>query len=474
MAVLGQAVSMTLQIGTTVILARLLSPTDYGLQSMVVTMTAFVSLFKDAGLNLATVQRESMTGQQLSTLFWINAGLGAFLAAIVAASAPFLAAFYKEPRLLWLTVASASVFLLNGLSAQHRALLDRAMRFSTSVKIDILSGIVGAAIAIVMAAHGFAYWSLICQTISLPIVGTIAVWMAIPWMPGRPHWTPELRAMVRFGGTITLNTFVVYIGYNTEKVLLGRYWGAEQLGIYGRAYQLATLPVQQLFSAVYVVAFSTLARMHGDSERVQRAYLKSQTIIGCLLIPIVVVSMLFAKDIVLVLLGPNWIEAADVLRLLAPMVLVLTLVNPFSWLLQSSVAWVERSLKMAFLIAPVVILGVLAGIRRGPEGVALGYSAAMVLLFIPIVAWAIHGTGITIRRYWTSVKPPLISGLVGGSAGWVAQSWMTGGWNLFVKLSVEVVVFAGVYLAILLFTMKQKDFFVDLIGHLQRRTEVRA
>ncbi len=333
-AVLGQGVGMALQIGTTVVLARLLSPADYGLQAMVITLTAFVSLFKDAGLNFATVQCETLTNQQISTLFWINAALGAFLTIVVAAAAPFLAAFYKEPRLLWLTVASASIFLFTSLAAQHRALLDRAMRFSTSVKIDMLCGTVGAAVAIIMAARGFGYWALICQNISLPIVGMIAVWIAMPWMPGRPRWSPELLGMLRFGGTLTLNIFVVYIGYNAEKVLLGRYWGAAPLGIYGRAYQLATLPVQQLFSAVYVVAFSALAKVQGEAERLNKAYLKSQTIMVALTIPIVVSSALFAKEIVQILLGPKWIDATVVFRLLAPTVLVLALVNPFSWLLQ--------------------------------------------------------------------------------------------------------------------------------------------
>src|SRR5215471_11845166 len=148
--VLGQGVGMALQIGTTLVLARLLSPTDYGLQSMVLTLTAFFALFKDAGLSVASVQRETLTREHISTLFWINLALGAFLTTVVAAAGPLLAAFYKEPRLLWITIASASIFLFNSLSIQHKALLDRAMRFSTGVKIDILTATIGSVIAISM------------------------------------------------------------------------------------------------------------------------------------------------------------------------------------------------------------------------------------------------------------------------------------------------------------------------------------
>jgi O-antigen/teichoic acid export membrane protein len=458
---LGQGVSMALQIGTTVVLARLLSPSDYGLQAMVVTLTAFFSLFKDAGLSVATVQRETLTHEQVSSVFWINLGLGAGLTIIVAAMGPILVAFYKEPRLLWLTVASATVFLFNSLSMQHKALLDRAMRFTTNVKIDILCCTTGSVIAIAMAALGFGYWSLICQTISLPIVGTVATWIAMPWMPGKPRWTPELRSMMRFGGTVTLNSFVVYVAYNTEKVLLGRFWGAAPLGIYSRAYQLATLPVQQLIGAVHVVAFSVLSRMQGEAHRLQRAYLKSQSVIVSLTIPVVFSSALFANEIVLLLLGPKWMGVATVLRMLAPTVLVFALINPFSWLMRAT-GRVERSLHIALLIAPVLILGILAGLRHGPSGVALGYSAAMVLLFVPIVAWAKYGTGITAGAYWDSVKRPLTSGAIGGGAGWLVQVFFHSALAPAPLLALELTVSFAVYGGLLLFIMGQKAFYIDL------------
>jgi PST family polysaccharide transporter len=466
--VLGQGMGMALQIGTTVVLARLLSPTDYGLQSMVLTLTAFFSLFKDAGLSVATIQRETLTHEQISTLFWINLALGAFLTIIVAASSPFLAAFYKDPRLLWLTVASASIFLFNSLSVQHKALLDRAMRFSTSVKIDILSATIGSAIAIVMAALGCGYWSLICQNISLPIVGTAATWIAMPWVPGRPRWTAELRSMVRFGSTVTLNSVIVYVAYNTEKILLGRFWGAAPLGIYTRAYQLATLPVQQLTGAVHVVAFSVLSRMQSEAQRLQRAYLKSLTLIVSLTIPVVISTALFSDEIVLIMLGRKWMGVAAVLRLLSPTVLFFALINPFSWFLRAT-GRVGRSLKIAFLICPVVILGILAGLDRGPVGVAVGYSTAMVLLFVPVVAWAIYRTGITIGDYWGAIKSPLISGFLGGVTGLVVKVALHNALPPLAMLIFGLALSFAVYAVVLLFVMGQKEMFADLLSHLFQR-----
>jgi PST family polysaccharide transporter len=469
-AVLGQAFSIALQIGTTVVLARLLSPADYGLQAMVITLTGFFSLFKDAGLSVATVQRETLTHEQISTLFWINLGLGTFLTIAVAATGPFLVAFYKEPRLLWLTIASSSIFLFNSLSVQHKALLDRSMRFGTGVKIDILTATIGSVVAVGMAALGCGYWSLICQNITLPIVGTAATWIAMPWLPGRPRWTTELRSMARFGGTVTLNSFVVYVAYNTEKILLGRFWGAAPLGIYSRAYQLANLPVQQLISSVHGVAFSALSRIQGEAQRLQRAYLKSQTIIVSLTIPVIIACAFFAREIVLAMLGQKWIAAAPVLRFLAPTILIFALVNPFSWLLQAT-GRVQRSLNIAFLICPVVILGILAGLRHGPSGVALGYSAAMLLLFVPIVAWATHGTGITAASYWDSVKRPLIAGMIGGGMAWLLSFLFGAALAPIPLLAVELTTSFVVYVVCLFLVMGQKEFYVDLVRNVMGRRQ---
>jgi O-antigen/teichoic acid export membrane protein len=468
--VLGQGVNLALQITTTFVLARLLSPSDYGLQAMVVTWTGFFSLFKDAGLSVATVQRETLTHEQISTLFWINLVIGALLTLVVAATGPFLVLFYKDPRLLWLTVASATMFLFNSLGVQHRALMDRAMRFTTSVKIDMLCGVCGAAIAIGMAAMGFGYWSLICQNISFPIIGAAAVWVVMPWRPGKPRWTAELRPMVHFGGTVTLNSFVVFLGYNAEKVLLGRFWGASALGLYSRAYQLANLPVQQLTQSVGGVAFPMLSRMQGDPERLRRSFLKIHSLVVSMTIPVVISCALFADEIVGALLGPKWNGTAIILRLLAPTVLVFAVVNPLSWVLRATNR-VARSLKIALVIAPVVVLGDLAGLRHGPPGVAVGYSTAMVLLAVPLVVWAKHGTGITGRDYWESIRPSLAAGGSAGVAGWLFKLAFHNALTPLPTLVFGLAVSLAVYVGLLLFVMGQKSVYADLLSHIFQRNQ---
>ena len=461
----GQAFGSVLQIGTTIVLARLLSPADYGLQSMVLSLTNFFGLFKDAGLSAAAVQRENLTHGQASTLFWINLCVGGALTVVTAALGPALAVFYKEPRLLWVTVASSSVFLFNSIGFQHHALLDRSMRFGTSVKIGLIASSVGTAVAIVMAVLGFRYWALIAQNICLPMVDAAAVWIAVPWLPGRPQRASGIRSMLRFGGTVSLNSIVVYFAYNTEKILLGRFWGAAALGLYGRAYQLANLPVQQLLAAVGTVAFPVLSRMQGDVQRLRRSYLKFHSVVVAMTIPVVISCVLFADEIVRILLGPKWRGVALVLRLLAPTVLAFGVINPLSWFLRAT-GQVGRSLKIALLIAPVVILGIVVGLRYGPPGVAIGYSSAMLLLSVPLVAWAKHRTVISTIDYFDCIKRPMTAGALGGAAGWLFKIVLGNALTPIGSLTIGLTISFAVYITVLLFVMGLKDMYVDLVRQL--------
>jgi len=467
-AVLAQGLTFVLQTGSTIVLARLLSPEDFGLLGMVVAMTGFLTLFRDAGLGLASVQREILTREQASTLFWINAAVGAALTLLAVAMAPLLVVFYKDPRLLAVTIASAAAFLFSGLAVQHRALLNRAMRFATMAKIDVLALAGGASIAVSMAALGCGYWALVGMAVGIPVITAAAVWIAMPWLPGRPARATGVRSMLHVGGAVTLNSLVVYLAYNTEKILLGRFWGAEALGLYGRAYQLATLPVQQLNASMSNVAYPALSRAQGDAERVRRAFLEGYSVVVSMTIPVTIGCAVFAEEIVRVMLGAKWVGAAEVLRLLAPAVLGFALVNPFGWFLQAT-GRVRRSLNMAFLIAAVVILGILAGLRHGPTGVALGYSTAMVLLVVPCVAWAIHGTGMTAGDYWDALKRPLVSGAMAGAAGLHFKFTCEAVLVPIPLLILGLTLMAGVYVLALLVVMGQKNRYADLMRQVLQR-----
>lgn len=458
----AQAANFSLRMGSLVILSRLLEPKDFGLVGMVTALIGVLNLFRDFGLSAATVQCLTVTEEQVSTLFWVNLAVGGILSVVAMAAAPAISAFYHEPRLIAVTAVLATAFLFNAAGVQHSARLQRQMRFTTSATIDFVALVVSVSVGIGMALEGFGYWSLVGMTLISPVVSTSGMWLATRWIPGMPHRNVGIRSMLRFGGTVTLNSLIVYFAYNLEKVLLGRYWGAEVLGVYGRAYQLISIPTENLNSAAGEVAFAALSRVQHDPIRFKSYFLKGYSLVLTLTLPITVVCALFADDLILVVLGPKWRDAVDVFRLLAPTILIFAMINPLSWLL-FSLGLVGRSLKVALVLAPVVISGYLIGLPYGPKGVALAYSSIMALWVIPHIAWCVHGTVITLADIGRVLSRPLLAGLVAGAAAFALPFLYGHGWAPLLRLAVGGSVFVSVYLGLLLYAMGQRTFYLELL-----------
>jgi PST family polysaccharide transporter len=188
-------------------------------------------------------------------------------------------------------------------------------------------------------------------------------------------------------------------------------------------------------------------------------------------VPITIACALFADDIVLIVLGPKWTEAVAIFRLLAPTILIFAMINPLSWLL-FSLGMVGRSLKVALVLAPLVIAAYVIGLPYGPKGVALGYSTMMTLWVIPHLAWCVHGTVISVRDALSAAGRPLLSGLVAAAFAAGLQP-VIGGWGPFPKLVVESSVLLGAYLGMLLFVMGQKTLYLNLLRELRTRSPIK-
>jgi len=463
----AQAADFILRLFSLMVLARLLSPKDFGLVAMVTAFTGVLVLFRDFGLSVAAVQRSNVTEEQISTLFWINVGVGASLAVLTAAIAPFIAAFYHEPRLVGVASALALSFLLNALGIQHGALLQRQMRFTALAIISIISLIVSTAVGVGGALAGYGYWALVAMTLAQPLLITIGVWWASGWLPGRPHRRVGIRSMMHFGGVVTLNGLVVYVATNFEKILLGRFWGADALGLYGRAYQLSNIPTSNLNSAVGEVAFSALSRLQHDPARLKSYFLKGYSLVLAMTMPLTVACTLFADDMILVFLGPQWASAGVIFRLLAPTILVFAIANPLSWLV-TSLGLVRRSLAMGLVIAPVMIASYVIGLPYGPKGVAFAYSAVMVLWIIPVIAWSVHRTVISVWDVLRVASRPLLSSVVGGAAALAVRAVYAQSLSPLPRLIVETVVLLTAFGAMLLFATGQQSFYLDLFRMLIR------
>jgi O-antigen/teichoic acid export membrane protein len=319
-----------------------------------------------------------------------------------------------------------------------------------------------------MAVAGFGYWALVAMTIGQTVLNSVGTWLTESWIPGAPGPLVEIRSMLRFGGAVSLNTVLAYLAYNTDKILIGRFWGADTLGIYGRAYQLANLPTENLNSTLALVAFPALSRLQNEPARLRNYFLKGYRLFLSLNMPITVSFALFADDIIRVFLGPRWHEAAAVFRLLAPTITAFGLINPFFWLLLAT-GQVRRSLKMGLVFTPIIILGYTLGLSHGPRGVAAGFSITLVLLVVPLLFWAQYGqqnTVINWKDILKSTTPSFFSVVAAALAALIANHVFTPIVPPFLRLVAETTFFLAIYLLVLLFVMNQISLFQSFLREL--------
>jgi O-antigen/teichoic acid export membrane protein len=462
----SQGAAFLLRVASLMILARLLGPKDFGLVGMVTAFTEVLTWFRDFGLSSATIQHPIVTEEQRSTLFWINISLGAVLTLVAVAMAPVIASFYDEPELFGVTAVLGVGFLFNAAGVQHSALLQRQMRFTVLSVINFISFIIGSAIGIAGATAGYGCWALVAMSITSPLAATVGFWLTTGWIPKMPQKRAGIRSMIRFGGTLTLNGLVAYIAFNADKVMIGRFWGVDAIGIYGRAYQLVNIPTATVNSAVGEVAFSALSRLQDDPARLRSYFLKGFSLVLGLTLPVTIACALFADDVVFVLLGPKWEDAAAIVRLLAPTIAIFAVINPLGWLVYS-IGLVDRSLKIALVFAPIMITGCVIGLPYGPKGVAFAYSAVMTLWVIPHILWCVYGTPVSFSDILRTVARPMASGILAGAAA-VAVGLICGPFGSpLARLVLQSGVLCVTFFGTLLFAAGQKSLYLDLLRGLK-------
>lgn len=408
----AQGAKFALQLGSTAVLARLLTPADFGLIAMVTAVTGFVAMFKDAGLSMATVQRESITHDQVSTLFWINVVLSIGLVAVTAALAPAIAWFYGDPRLTTITLALAATFVFGGLTVQHQALLQRQMRFTalSAIAVGTMAASVTAGIA--AACCGLGYWSLVIMSAFGAVANAALVWTYSGWMPGPPGRSSGVMPMLKFGGNLTGFNFVNYFSRNADNVLIGWWWGADALGIYSKAYGLLMMPLRQLNAPITATAGPTLSRLNSEPARYRRAYEKMLLTISITTLPLVAILVASADLVVMLILGEAWQEAATIFVWLGLAAFVQPINNSLGILLISqgrSSDYFWAGVGNAVVVMFTFVLTISYGVRA----LAIGYAIVSILVTVPVCMWCGRKGHVRTRDIYKVASAPLAISVLG-------------------------------------------------------------
>ena len=401
----AQVAQILLQAVATMVLARLLTPVDFGLVAMVTAITAIANGFADLGLTEATIQRKEITHSQVSTLFWINVAMGLALTVLTALMAPVLAWFYKEPRLFGITLAVSVTFLIGGFRGQHNALLKRQMRFSSVTIRDIAAYAVAVPVSVVMAWRGAGYWAIVALPIVLNSVQLVLSWWMVKWIPGLPTRAAEVRSLIGFGGNVAASYVVFNWIRNADNVLIGWYWGAGPLGLYSRAFNLMTLALSQITGPASSVAIPALSRVHEDPELFSRYYLRLMNLIMWVVAILFGFLFVAAKPVIVLVLGNKWADAAPVFQMLALSVFGQMMLESILWLLISR-GQSARLLKLLLIISPLMIGSFAVGLPFGIKWVALALSLFLLVSLPWLLKFAFQGTRLTLRALGQALLCP--------------------------------------------------------------------
>ena len=443
----SQGLGFVVNLSSMAILARLLLPESFGLIVMVTSLVGFLELFKDGGLSMATVQQEKITHDQISTLFWLNVGISALLMLLIAAISPLVSSFYGEPRLTLLTIALGAGFVFSGLSIQHQALLRRQMQFGRLATIQIVSQVAGNGIAIVTALYGWHYWALVARALVTPAVYMLGSWIAMPWRPGMPRRGVGTASMLKFGGYLTADGFLIYIARNIDNILIGKFIGPIQTGIYTRSYRLMSLPVTQLRGPASGVVIPMLSRFQNEPSQFRIAVLRASFLLGFILIPLSAVLVLFSREIILVVLGQDWRAAIPVLRWLAPAALLPSMTFAVGWQL-TALGKVKRSFQWNLFYVPISIIGFIIGLQWGLIGVAASRTLISFAAFFPFLLFCLHDTPVGWQMLLRNLWKPFASTIVSAIIVWTVSIWLVHALSEIRWLLMGIIFYALLYLSI--------------------------
>jgi O-antigen/teichoic acid export membrane protein len=385
--VFTSGLGLVLQIVSTVVLSRLLTPKDFGVVTMVTTFSLLLVNFGLNGFTEALVQWEEVDRVLASNLFWISIGAGLLLTGSFAAAGALMARFYRDPLVTHVAIGVSGTIFLTSLSVQHLALLKRAMCFTQISAIDILSRIFSLAVSIVLAWRGWAYWALVAGVLAQPLVQSIGAWALCLWIPSLPRRAKGTGAMVRFAIHVYGRFSVNYFARNMDNLLVGWRFDAQSLGFYKKAYDLFALSAGQLVAPLAVVAVSALSRLNRDHAKYRQYLIGSLAILSFVGMGVGADLTLIGNDVIRLLLGPGWTAAGRIFMFFGPGIGIMVLYGTHGWI-HLSIGRADRWFRWGILEFIFTGLLFLLGLRWGPVGIAVAWTASFWILTIPAFWYA--------------------------------------------------------------------------------------
>ena len=429
------------------VLARILTPGDFGVLAMVLPVTILVNTVANQGLQTTIIHRADLNQPDASALFWLAMRVNLGVALLMGVSGPVLARIYNDDRITWYAAAWAFIIFGASTAAVHEALLKRQMRFGTVTIAHVCALAAGVIAAIVAALLGARHWALLVQIGVMEFGRAGVMWAVSGWrpnMPGSAVRRTEPNPLQTYWAGLAGFRLVSWMGDHIDRIVVGAIAGANILGLYDAARRWAWFVFIELFMTLSDVAVAALSRVQKDAA-LYRAYVKS-ALLPMLAFPLPASAFIFvaAQDVVLVLLGDQWLGMQPFLRLMCVAAFFGSIGRLSQWIYLSR-GETGRQLRWAIISSPVLIVAVLVGARWGAVGVAGGFTAATVMLSLPNVAWAVQGSGLSIRDVLSVALRPAYGSILAALVLAGSVRTLPADLSLLLRFAAEGTIFGLVY-----------------------------
>lgn len=411
-----------------IVLARILSPGDYGLMGMLAVFTALSNIIIEGGFVKALVQKKNCCEVDYSTAFFTNLGVSLILYLVLFFSAPLISRFYNEPKLVEILRVLSINFVIGSLNVVQRAQLTRNMDFKSMAQINFFGVIAGGIAGIVMAYTGFGVWALVGQTIAHTLVMSIMFPLFSKWRPKAIFSRDSFKQLFGFGSKLMATGVVATIVNNISTIAIGKVYKSDQLGYYTRATQFSELVALTIYDVIGAVSFPALSSLQDERQRMVALYKKTLLFVAMTVFPVMILMALLAKPLVVILLTEKWLPCVLMLQVLC-FARMLTPLSAVNMNILNAIGRSDLFMKIDFIKTPMAIIALAITIPIGVEAVVWGNLATTVISFFVNTYYPkkIFGYGALeqIKDYkYIIISLILMSGAVLLFVGFVSNPWI--------------------------------------------------
>ena len=412
--VVGQVV---VQVIVLAILARHVSPAEFGVAAAALVVLALSVIFADAGLGPALVQRKNLRTDHIRVAFTVSVVLGLTVWLLLIAGSTAIAGLFEMPRLGPVLRVIGAVFFLRSLTVSDH-LLQRKLDFRRLTAVELAALVLGyGVVSIVLAGSGAGVWAIVWGYVAQAGLRTTLLWFVSPhpFMPSLAR--QPFNELLRFGAALAVAQLAAVVATQGDNFIVGRWLGAYALGLYGRAYQLMTMPALLFGRVANQVLFPAMASVQDDKVRLRKAYTVGVAVIAVLTLPLSVLLAVSGREVVLVLLGSEWLPLMSAFNVLVFCMLFRTS-HKVSDCLALATGAVYRRATRQWIYAVLVVLGALIGQRWGLLGVAIGIGVALALNFLLMAQLSLALIEMSWRRFVGAHVPAVFLSVLVAAIAW--------------------------------------------------------